>query len=112
MINKEVNFSRWCKINADWEQSGLTQREYCARNGLNLKSFENWRHRIRTRTEAVSPINVVELGQTVDVSSLFSIQASSSGSGVHIRRGDIHVDLEDRFSTEALCRVLEVLRSL
>ena len=112
MMIKKDNLSKWRKINADWEQSGLTQRAYCDRNGLNLKSFENWRHRIRTSSESVPSVNVVELGQTVDVPSLFSIQASSSGSGVHIRRGDIHVDLEERFSVEALYRVLEVLRSL
>ena len=112
MMIKEDNLSKWRKINSDWEASGLTQREYCDHHGLSLKSFENWRHRIRTSSESVPPVNVVELGQAVDIPSLFSIQASSSASGVHIRRGDIHVDLEERFSVEALYRVLEVIRSL
>ncbi len=111
MMIKEDNFSKWRKINSDWEKSGLTQRAYCEQHGLSLKSFENWRHRIRTSAESVPPFKVVELGQAVDVHHFFRFR-SSSGSGVHIRRGDIHVDLEERFSVEALYRVLEVLRSL
>lgn len=30
-----------------WELSGLTQREYCERHGLSLKSFGNWRGQLK-----------------------------------------------------------------
>ena len=30
-----------------WELSGLTQREYCARHGISLKSFGNWRGQMK-----------------------------------------------------------------
>jgi transposase len=30
-----------------WELSGLTQRQYCERHGLNLKSFGNWRAQLK-----------------------------------------------------------------
>lgn len=111
MSQRTKNFEKWQKINADWEQSGLSQREYCARNGLSLKSFENWRHRIRTSTEPDPPVSVVELGRTFDLPSLFTKQSALPGSGVRIRRGAFQVDLEERFSSEALYRVLEVLRA-
>ena len=35
-----------------WELSGLTQREYCERHGLSLKSFGNWRGQLK-REDAV-----------------------------------------------------------
>ncbi|HUE68077.1 MAG TPA: transposase [Candidatus Acidoferrum sp.] len=37
-----------------WELSGLTQREYCERHGLNLKNFGNWRGQLK-REDAVGP---------------------------------------------------------
>jgi hypothetical protein len=30
-----------------WRLSGLTQREYCERHGLSLKSFGNWRGQLK-----------------------------------------------------------------
>ena len=37
-----------------WKLSGLTQREYCERHGLSLKSFGNWRGQLK-REDAVGP---------------------------------------------------------
>ncbi len=37
-----------------WELSGLTQREYCERHGLNLKNFGNWRAQLK-REDAAGP---------------------------------------------------------
>jgi hypothetical protein len=37
-----------------WELSGLTQRDYCERHGLNLKNFGNWRGQLK-REDAVGP---------------------------------------------------------
>ena len=37
-----------------WAVSGLTQRDYCERHGLNLKSFGNWRAQLK-REDAVGP---------------------------------------------------------
>ena len=37
-----------------WAVSGLTQRDYCDRHGLNLKSFGNWRAQLK-REDAVGP---------------------------------------------------------
>lgn len=37
-----------------WALSGLTQREYCKRHGLSLKSFGNWRAQLK-REDAVGP---------------------------------------------------------
>ena len=30
-----------------WRLSGLTQREYCERHGVSLKSFGNWRGQLK-----------------------------------------------------------------
>jgi transposase len=37
-----------------WRLSGLTQREYCERHGLSLKSFGNWRGQLK-REEVAGP---------------------------------------------------------
>ena len=37
-----------------WAVSGLTQQDYCERNGLSLKNFGNWRAQLK-REDAVGP---------------------------------------------------------
>jgi hypothetical protein len=36
----------WEKHVSDWEQSGLTQKAYCSREGLTYGSFKNWRSQL------------------------------------------------------------------
>ncbi len=37
----------WSGIMADFERSGLSQREFCESRGLSSKTFSNWRCRLR-----------------------------------------------------------------
>ena len=37
----------WTKVISEFEQSGLSQKEFCARRGLVLGSFQSWLYRIR-----------------------------------------------------------------
>ena len=38
--------AEWRSIMADFERSGMTQREFCEAGGLSLKTFQNWRGRL------------------------------------------------------------------
>ena len=44
-VKEKRNF--WTTHLAGWRQSGLTQRAYCARQGLKFKSFVRWRSKER-----------------------------------------------------------------
>ncbi len=43
--------TEWATIMADFERSGLSQREFCDSRGLSLKTFANWRYRLRPGRE-------------------------------------------------------------
>ena len=51
--------SEWESIQCRFEESGLSQVEFCRREGLSLRNFHRWRQRLRGRPE---PIPFVELG--------------------------------------------------
>jgi len=46
---REAVRALWCGHFEAWRLSGLTQREYCERHGLSLKSFGNWRGQLKRR---------------------------------------------------------------
>lgn len=48
---KEPN---WALISEEWEQSGLTQREFCERRGLSYSLFTSTRGLLRKRERALA----------------------------------------------------------
>jgi hypothetical protein len=38
---------------AGWGASGLTQQAYCEREGISLKTFQRWRHRLAAQAGAL-----------------------------------------------------------
>ncbi|MES2771487.1 MAG: hypothetical protein V4623_05830 [Pseudomonadota bacterium] len=54
-VKEKLNF--WATHLAGWHQSGLTQRAYCTRQGLKLKSFVHWRSKERAgKLSATTPV--------------------------------------------------------
>ena len=85
---------------AAWKSSGLTQREYCERNGVRRSTLAYWSSRIKAEREANG---FVEIGKVAGV--------AGSGSGtIEVLVADRYrVRLSSGFSADALSRVLEVL---
>ena len=54
----------WDNIFADWESSGLKQREYCNRNNIKYSVFKKWRYRKKygleddVKTASMLPIDL------------------------------------------------------
>jgi hypothetical protein len=51
---REATRALWRGHFEAWRRSGLTQREYCERHGLSLKSFGNWRGQLKREDAAGS----------------------------------------------------------
>ena len=66
--------TQWQEHMERWQSSGLTQADYCGRNGLKLSTFRYWRKRLAT---ADTPVTLVPVG--------FSRDGSASSSKLHER---------------------------
>lgn len=80
-------------------QSGLTRAAYCERNGLNLKTFAYWRHRLKT--EAV-PVKLVQVPTVLQQRSA-PLRVVVHGYGIEVAEG---------FNGATLAEVVCVLRGL
>ena len=45
----------WEKHLGDWKSSGLTQKDYCKREGLTYGSFKSWRSQLIEKTDFPAP---------------------------------------------------------
>jgi len=45
-IDNQEKHQFWQNHVAAWEQSGISQSEYCSRQGLNIKIFGYWKRKL------------------------------------------------------------------
>jgi len=100
----------WRRVIADQESGDETQGEFCARRGLKLETFRNWKYRLargessprdRGRSEPVRfvPVRVVDRG--VETASGVDL-VLPGGRVVRVARG---------FDPETLKRLMETLET-
>ena len=47
--------ARWIKLVADFESSGLTQREFATERGISFSNLRNWLYRLRKESRPLQP---------------------------------------------------------
>ena len=110
-----------------WEQSGLSQAEYCRLHNLNCSTFSNWKRRYNKSLFSVpaSPgVKLVELKDSVssDFSSSFCNDSPDNvrshprshfnPSGLRIWCGEFCIEVDAYFSSKHLSQVAQTLKSL
>ena len=46
---QDIKRTRWRKYNEAWQQSGLSQQNYCQENGIALATFGYWRRKLKSK---------------------------------------------------------------
>jgi hypothetical protein len=78
--------ARWSTRIAQWEGSGLSQREFCANHGLVLSTFQWWRRRLADVGQRTSDAVFVPLAMNPQpVTSATSVVEVELRSGTRLR---------------------------
>ena len=118
MTREELRVLRVKQVEG-WKTSGLTQRAYCDRESISLKTFSRWRRMLREASgEHERPVRLVPvritLGREQADESRLSVGRSAALSGpvevvLSSARRVRFVDGLDEASLARLIRMLEVL---
>jgi hypothetical protein len=95
---------QWKSLLAEWQDSGLSQREFCRRRDLSFSRFHYWRHKMNQ-----------DIGESAEM-----VRVSDAGEVVGKRGGSIRIHVGERFIVEgceeaepqSLERVLRVVAGL
>ena len=118
MTREELRSLRVKQIDG-WKGSGLTQRAYCERESISLKTFSRWRRLLREASPAqerlvqLVPVRVARSGERADESRLSAGRSAALPGPVEVVLGSARrvrfVDGLDEASLARLIRLLEVL---
>jgi len=112
----EDKSSYWESHFQSWEQSGLTQSEYCRQHTLKYHVFLYWKRKLRkpcpsTFQSEGSPVSFVEVGSSFPrVLGLSSLSAPDDFFRLWV--GGVCIEVGNRFDPESLSRLIGCLRPL
>jgi hypothetical protein len=114
-----------------WQESGLSQKEYCARRGLNHKTFCNWKSRFKSLPSRKSSIKLVEVKSSFRLNGVGSSSSAGfggigseglsapngvgfvgAGSGIRFWCGEFCIEVGVPFSSPCLSQLIKTLQSL
>ena len=108
----QLLIKKWEPELLKWKESGLTQPEYCKREGLNLTQFYYWRiklKKLRSSADHRSETPIIIKAGNIDFNQT---QLKSNDCHMRLCFDNYCLELKDDFSTSSLSRLVKVLRTL
>ena len=100
-VRDEVRLQNWIEIIRESQESGLTNKEFCAQRGISEKTYYYWLRKVRaTAAEAMEP-RLVHLEDTA---------VRTARPMIQIRYGDAELKLPEDVDLKAVTVLLNALR--
>jgi len=108
----------WGAQLAAWQQSGLTQAEFCRRQGLDRRRFHFWKDLLERERSAESapaaepvlpPARFVPVTVGLPTPMSTAPESSAVGAALTVVTGAYRIEVGDDFRTDTLTRLLTAL---
>ena len=117
----EIRYQRWAQVIQDWNNSGLSKRDYCQQNAIDEKQFYYYQRRIRAiiATQAERPalpegssgLAANSVGQQSNRSQIVKLQfsgmAHADSSMISFSVNGIHFSVPETIPASFLAKLLE-----
>jgi hypothetical protein len=94
-----------------WQRSGLTQAEYCRRQGLRRRLFCAWKRRLSGAPQKdASPVRFIPVAIRPDVgTALPDLRVAPNAQLTVVTDGGYRIEVGDGFAPDTLSRLLSTL---
>ena len=100
-VRDEYRLQNWTQIMRERQESGLTNKEFCAQRGISEKTYYYWLRKVReAAAESVGP-QLVRLSESNE---------SPKGRRIEIRYGEAELMLPEDVDLKAVTVLLNALR--
>jgi transposase-like protein len=103
----------WKLVVVEWQESGLSVREFCKKNGLTEPSFYSWRRELKKRENEAGKKQSKDIKQTPVFIPLSlkteTGQQPEAKSDIEVIVGQHSIRIQPGFDSETLSRVLVVI---
>ena len=100
VVRDGYRLQSWVEIIRERQESGLTNKEFCARRGIPEKKYYYWLRKVRAAAEAAEP-QLVRLDESSE---------SPKRQRIEIRYGEAELKLPENVDLKAVAVLLNALR--
>lgn len=102
VYNEQAKLTQWGQIVSRCRGSGMSVRQWCLENGVNISSYYKWQRKVYTAAQAKQENRFVEVTPVQT--------AATGGVAVTVRIAGVELDIHsgaDAATVEAVLRVLK-----
>ena len=100
-VRNEYRLQNWVEVIRECQESGLSNKEFCAQRGISEKTYYYWLRKVRTAATTVMEPQLVRLEEG---------SASGTDGMIEIRYGKTELRLPEDVDLKALAVFLNALR--
>ena len=100
-VRNELRLQNWTEIIRECQESGLTNKEFCAQRGISEKTYYYWLRKVRGAAVSVMEPQLVRLDE---------MSNRDSEHMIHIRYGKAELTLPEDVDLKAVTVLLNTLR--
>lgn len=102
-VRTEYRMKEWTEKIKKFHTSGMTAKAWCEINGINIKTYYYWLHKIRVKVCDETEKNTIVPLQ---------IHPRETATAITVSIGNISVKIADGASTETITTVLDVCKRI
>lgn len=100
-VRDEYRLQSWSQLIHECQESGLTNKEFCAQRGISEKTYYYWLRKVRMAAAEAAAPQLVRLDEP---------KMSERDRMIHIRYGEAELTLPEDVDLRALTAFLSALR--
>lgn len=94
-----------------WKRCGLSKAAYCRKKHISYHAFNYWKKK-HEKAKPPSPITLVKLDETKNVTSSFQQKSITSKSSIRFWVKDFCIEVDNHFSPAVLSHLVQTLRRI
>ena len=102
-VKTEYRIKQWTGRIQEYRISGMTLKAWCETNGINIKTYYYWLHKIRTKVCDETETHVIVP---------LPIHRHDTGVSITVNIGSISIQIVDGTSFETITAVLDVCKRI
>lgn len=106
-MTKEINLRNWEEKVKDFKKSGLTQKQWCYDNGINLRTFNKWYRIIETKSQNLIKSDLTEPQKWLPI----KIEEDIAEKSLNVRVGNAVIEIKEGFNHKLLSELINLLEA-
>jgi putative transposase len=103
VVKTEYRMKQWIERIKECRSSGMTSKKWCETNGINIKTYSNWLHKLREKVNDETEIQAIVPLQ---------IRPRETAAAITVSIGSISIKIADGTSPETITTVLDVCKRI